>query len=227
MNRTLAVAALLVATACTTVDYTSRSFPERSADHQIVAILPFEMVFAGKAPAELTEEQVASIEEGESLTFQTALYHSMLNRSSAGRKHPILIEIQPVDVTNRTLERYGIGIRESWSIPAEELARILGVDAVVRTTVQKTRYLTDLESFGIDLGSAVLIEVSEGRLAGVVPYAAITTVDIWADSTLIDGSDGGVLWKVALERATDWRAPANDVVLGITRMLAKKFPYRA
>ena len=70
-------------------------------------------------------------------------------------------------------------------------------------------------------------EVTEGRFAWMVPAGVTTTCTIWADSTLIDGDDGSVLWKVALERATDWKRPANDVVVGVTRKLARKFPHRA
>jgi hypothetical protein len=227
MKKLLVVAIVGVAAACTTVDYTSQRFPEKTENHSTIAILPFEMVLTGRIPDGLTEEQVAEIEEAESLAFQTAMYYSMLNRASADRKHPILIDIQPVERTNAILDHLGVGIRDSWSMSGEGLATMLGVDAVVRTTVQKTRYLTDLESYGIDIGSAVLYDVTEGRIGWVMPFVSTTTVDIWADSTLVNGSDGGVLWKVALERATDWQRPANDVIVDITRKLAKKFPYRA
>jgi hypothetical protein len=220
------IAAAVVSTSCTTVDYTSQDFPAQSADHQRIAVLPFEMVLVGRFPARLSERQILDIEEAESLMFQKGLYYSMLDRSSADRKHPIRIDIQPVERTNRLLHQNGIGIRESWAMPAEELAGILGVDAVVRTTVQKTRYLSDLESYGIDLGTTVLYEVTEGHAGWMMPFVSTTTFDIWADSTLIDGSDGDVLWKVALQRNTDWQRPADDVVLGITRKLARKFPYR-
>ena len=44
------------------------------------------MVLTGRVPEQLDEQQVAAIEEAESLAFQTSLYYSMLNRSSAHRK---------------------------------------------------------------------------------------------------------------------------------------------
>ena len=227
MNRIITIAVVIASAACTTVDYTSQDFSAKTVEHQLIAILPFEMVLTGRTPKEITPQQVTVIEEAESLAFQTALYHSMLNRASADRKRPILVEIQPVETTNLILERHGIPLREAWSMPAQGLANILGVDAVVRTTVQKTRYLSDLESFGIDLGTAALWEATDGRLAWIAPLIpGVTTVDIWADSTRVDGRDGEVLWKVALQRSTDWTRPADDVVVGITRKLARKFPYR-
>jgi hypothetical protein len=227
MKQTLTIMMLLFVTACTTVDYTSQDFAQQSADHQTVAVLPFTVVLTGRVPARLTADQILAIEEAESLAFQTALYHSLLNRSSAHRKRPIFVGLQPVGETNRMLQEAGVGVRESWTLPSEELAAMLGVDAVLRTTVQKTRYLSDLESYGIDFGVAVLAELTDGPYPLFLPFGGTLTHDIWADSTLINGDDGDILWKVALQRATDWTRPANDVIVGITRKLARKFPYRA
>ncbi|MCP4248431.1 MAG: hypothetical protein GY778_15395, partial [bacterium] len=142
--------------ACTAVDYRSPRFRDLTLGHRSVAVLPFEMVFQGKAPAELTAAQIRSIEEAESMAFQTSLYFRLLNRVGKGK---IGVEVQPVEVTNRILADHGIGIRESWEMPTEALARTLGVDAVIRTRVEKTRYLSDAASCGIDVGSHVLAEV--------------------------------------------------------------------
>lgn len=227
MKQSLVIAAAVLVTACTTVDYTSQRFPEQSANHRAVAVLPFEMVLTGRQPAGMTDEQLAAIEEAESLAFQTAFYYSLLDRSSARRKRPITIDIQPPQTTNQILYERGVGIRESWAIPADELAEILGVDAVIRTTVQKTRYLSDAASYGIDVGTAIFNEATEWRFPWVVPSGMTTTSTIWTDATLVDADAGDVLWKVVVERATDWTLSADAVVVDITRLLAKKFPYRA
>ena len=52
------------------------------------------------------------------------------------------------------------------------------------------------------------------------------TYDVYAEGELVAADEGTLLWKVAVNRETDWSQPANDVVRGITRKLAKKFPYR-
>ena len=110
-------------------------------------------------------------------------------------------------------------------MPPEELAEILGVDAVVRTRVKKTRYMSDLASYGIDVGiyvaHDVIHDVTDGEVHLPIPWGLTKTHDIWAA-----GEDGALLWQVAVRRATDWTRPANDVIEGITKKLAKKFPYR-
>jgi len=220
------LAVLLAAAACSTANYQSLQFAERARHHQIIAVLPFEMVLTGDPPDDLTAEQIAQIEEAESVAFQEAYYHRLLHQASVHRKHPIRIEIQPVETTNRLLAEAGIGVRESWAMSAKSLARVLRVDAVVSTSVQKTRYLSGGESFGVELSLQVVNEVTEGRLASMLPWQLVKTNDIFANCELIDSIDGSVLWQTDLAAATDWRVPANQVIAGFTEDLAKKFPYR-
>ena len=220
------VAMLLSAAACSTVNYQSPQFAERARHHQVIAVLPFEMVLAGDPPGNLTVQQIAQIEEAESVAFQEAYYYRLLNQASVHRKHPIRIDIQPVETTNRLLAAAGIGVRESWGMSAKELSSVLRVDAVISTSVQKTRYLSDGESFGVDLGLQVVNEITEGKLAPVLPWGLIKTHDIWANCELIDSVDGAVIWQTDFTQATDWQYPANQVIAGFTEELAKKFPYR-
>ncbi|MCP4200982.1 MAG: hypothetical protein GY769_03520 [bacterium] len=212
-------------TACTAVNYTSPSFPEVALDHQEVAVLPVEMVFTGKAPKGLAAEDILLIEEGESLAFQASLYNYLLNRSSPHRRRPVWISIQPIETTNQLLREEGLAIRDTWALPADELAEVLEVDAVVRTRVRKTRYLSDLASFGIAVGVHVVLEALDEDHAWLLPWGP-RTYDIYAEGQLVTADEGTLLWKVAVNRETDWSQPANDVVRGITRKLAKKFPYR-
>ena len=220
------IAALLAVAACSTANYQSQQFEQRARQHQVIAVLPFQMVLTGEPPRDLTAEQIARIEEAESVAFQEAYYYRLLRQASAHRKHPIRIEIQPVGTTNRLLAESGIGVRESWAMSAKALASVLRVDAVVSTSVQKTRYLSDGESFAADLGLQVLSEVSEGQLAPLLPWGLVKTHDIFANCEVIDSLDGAVLWQTDLARATDWRLPANQVIAGFTDELAKMFPYR-
>jgi hypothetical protein len=222
----LSATALLFAAACSTVNYESPHFAERARHHQIIAVLPFEMILAGDPPGNLTAQQIAQIEEAESVAFQEAYYYRLLHQASVHRKHPIRIEIQPVETTNRLLAAAGVGIRESWGMSAKSLASVLRVDAVISTSVQKTRYLSDGESFGVDLGLQVVNEITEGALAPVLPWGLVKTHDIWTNCELIDAVDGAVLWQTDFAQATDWQYPANQVIAGFTEELAKKFPYR-
>ncbi len=218
--------ATLVLVGCTAVHYESPRLADREGAGEVIAVLPFEMVFTGKIPADVSPAQVLAIEEAESLAFQHAFYNRLLDRSSVTRRRPILVQIQPLETTNRVLSDNGVTIRDSWLVPAEELARMLGVDAVIRTRVVKERYLSDLASYGTEVGLHVLHGATEGSTDWMIPPRLTRTHDIHAESSLVDHRNGDLLWKVELHRATDWRRPANDVIVGITKKLSKKFPYR-
>jgi hypothetical protein len=217
---------LVLGSACSTAHYESPQFTERALHHQVIAVLPFEMVLDGDRPKNLTAAQIEIIEEAESVAFQEAYYYCLLDQSSAHRRHPIMVRIQHVDETNRLLADAGIGVRESWGMSAKSLARAIRVDAVIRTSVHKKRYLSGGESFSIDTGLQVFNEISEGRFGGLLPWGLTTTHEIWANSVLIDSLDGAVMWQSDLSEATDWRAPANTIIAGFTLELAKRFPYR-
>lgn len=220
------LAAVAMLSACTAVHYESPRLAQREAARDTIAVLPFEMVFTGKVPADVSHDQILAIEEAESLAFQHSFYNRLLDRSSVTRKNPILVHIQPIASTNRILSESGIGVRESWHLPAEELADTLRVDAVIRTRVVKERYLSDVASYGTEVGIEVLHRATEGKADWLIPPGLTRTHDIHADSALVSCSDGDLLWKVEVHRATDWRRPANDVIVGITGKLSKKFPYR-
>jgi hypothetical protein len=217
---------LLFCVACTTVNYESPQFIERAQHHRVIAVLPFEMVLAGNPPKDLTVEQMAQIEEAESVAFQEAYYYRLLNQSSVHRKHPIRIEIQRVETTNRLLAEAGIGIRDSWGMSAKSLASVLEVDAVISTSVQKTRYISGGESFGLDLSLQAVNEVTDGALASILPWGLIKTHDIFANCELIDAVDGAVIWQTDFAQSTAWLIPADQVIAGFTKELAKRFPYR-
>jgi len=225
MKQATLLTLLVSLAACTAIDYTSPEFPAAALDHQTVAVLPVEMLFTGKAPKGLTADDILAIEEGESLAFQATLYNYLLDRSDTRSRRPIWVAIQPIDLTNQLLSEEGLLIRETWTLPAEDLAEVLEVDAVVRTRVRKTRYLSDLASFGIDVGVHVLLEVLDEEHAWLLPWGP-RTYDVYAEGELVTADEGTLLWKVAVNRETNWTQPANDVVRGITRKLAKKFPYR-
>jgi hypothetical protein len=226
MRHNLILAVAVMVSACTAVHYESPQLAERQPSRDTIAVLPFEMVFTGKIPKDASPEHIMAIEEAESLAFQHALYNRLLDRSSVTRKRPILVNIQPFEVTNRILSDKELEIRDTWRLAPEHLADALGVDAVIRTRVVKDRYLSDLASYGTEVGLHVLYEATEGHAAWLIPPGLTRTHDIHVYSALVSCPEGDLLWKVEVHRATDWRRPANDVIVGLTKKLSKKFPYR-
>lgn len=213
---------ILLLESCVGVPTVAPAFYEKTNSHQIIAILPYEMIFTGKKPKKLTLEQVQKIEEVESISFQKSLYDQLIQESDYSH-HPIRVDIQPVYTTNRILDENHIGIRDSWYMDPVELAGLLHVDAVVRTQVEKKRYMSNGASLGIEIGSAILSALLDDSSTFSI---TMPTSGIKISCFLLNGNDGTNLWSVKIADETDWRMPANAIIENINHYISEKFPYR-
>lgn len=202
--------------------YTASNFEEQTMEHRIVAILPAEMIFTGKQPKDMTPEQIAEVEEEESRAFQVSLYNNIL-RNANTRKYVTTINFQDVFTTQKLLEENHISVRDSWKKNDKELAQLLGVDAVIRMRIQKQRYMSDVASYGIDMGRRIMQSTPIGSKIPV-PYNVSKTNDINASCNLI--SENQTLWNDHYRRSADWNTPANEIIEGITENFGEHFPYK-
>ncbi len=202
--------------------YTSSSFAQQTRHHKIIAVLPAEMIFTGTQPKNLTPEAIAAIEETESRSFQHSLYNSILRHANT-RKYFTSVAVQDLGTTEKLLEENGISIRGSWKEDDKKLAKILGVDAVVRMRIQKKRYMSDLASMGIDMGRQILYQTGvSGRLP--LPYVSNKTNDIHASCNLV--SNNQTLWNDHYKRGADYNTSSDIVIEEITNNFGKHFPYK-
>ena len=108
-----------------------------------------------------------------------------------------------------------------------KMADLLGVDAVQKTRVQKTRYLSDLASFGIDLGQEILDNIPGlGTITDNVPMNIDKTNDIDVSSSIINRKDQSTLYTYAIKQEIDYNTTSTEMVEFINRRIAKTFPYR-
>lgn len=222
----LAPAILLMASCAR--DYTSPQFSQKTTEHHLVAIIPFQMVYTGRVDPNLKPDDIRQISEAEAQAFQLSLFNHILRRSGEG-KSKIKIEFQTPDRTNRILQDSGIALVDAWKESPSKLAKILGVESVVYTRVEKEKFLTDLESFGITIAGNILNQM---RIDGFpIPYGTNPqqynrTYTIKLDCQLMNGEDESLLWKLPLSYNIDWNTRANDVINNAAKKCSKKFPYR-
>jgi hypothetical protein len=201
--------------------YTSSSFAEKSAKHKTIAILPPQLVVTGTMPRNLTSYDIEQLEEKESKFFQESLYNNVLRRGNSGN-YVLNVNIQPYINTIAALQKNNISIRDSWTKDDKELATILGVDAVVRTSILKERFMSDWASASIDIGRRVLDAVV--NKPGALPGVTNKTNDIHATCSII--SNGEALWNDSYTRESDYNFSANEIIEQITDNFAKHFPYK-
>lgn len=202
--------------------YTVVDFEEKTETHQTIAVLPFEMIYAGIPPESLTEEDIQRIEVGESKAFQASFFDAILASTRRGKKQ-LRIDVQHYSKTLSLLEKNEIEIKDSWNKNPEELAEILGVDAVVKARIEKTRYMSDLASYGIEVGTQVIRVLTNNRF---LPFVNSRNKDVNTSFALVNKEDGNALWSISYDYAANWRSKSNDVVNNINNKAARKFPYR-
>ena len=103
------------------------------------------------------------------------------------------------------------------------LAGMLGVDAIVMSSIEKTRYMSDLASFGISLGKK-LIRILGGSTANT--GIDDKTADIKLTTKLIDPTNGTVLWNFDHKGEADYSRPSREIIDALNQKAAKRFPYR-
>ena len=221
INSTLLALFVLISFSSCHRYYTSSSFAEKSARHKSIAILPPQLVVSGTLPKNLTPYNIEQLEEKESKLFQEALYNNVLRRGNSG-KYALNVSIQPYTNTLAALQKNNISIRDSWTKDDKELAAILGVDAVVRTSIQKERFMSDLASAGIDAGRRILDAVLTRPV--LLPGVTNKTNDIRASCSII--SNGEALWNDSYTRESDYNYTANQLIEHLTDNFAKHFPYK-
>lgn len=215
-------AILLLFAACSgPKTFISPAFKTKGPTHKTVAVLPFEVNNNGKPPTGMTEERKQKIAEEEAKAFQQSLYNNLMN--NLGQFH---LQIQPPNKTINLLRENGVEITKVAASNPDALAKMLGVDAVVFSTVTKHRYLDDKTSMGIDAGKQILGAVTKGQSNQYTWGISSKTNDILVTCSLIDAKDGEVLWKINDDKPADWSRLPNEIVDKINHRLAKRFPYK-
>jgi hypothetical protein len=213
---------LLFLFSCSNKYYTASNFEEKTEDHKVVAILPAEVTFSGKQPKNLSPDDIAKAEERESIDFQYALMNSILNHANT-KKYITTVNFQDINTTLKILEQNNISVRDSWKKGDAELAKLLGVNSVIRMSIRKQRYMSDEASYGVGVAKQVIYKIGVGSKVPV-PSSVGKTYDIYATCNLL--SDNQTLWNDNYKRSTDYDTAPNVIVEWITDDFGTNFPYK-
>jgi len=207
---------------CSNKYYTASNFEEKTENHKVVAILPAEVTFTGKQPKNLSPDAIAKAEERESIDFQYALMNSILNHANT-KKYITTVNFQDINTTLKILEKNSISVRDSWNKDDNELAKLLGVNSVIRMNIRKQRYMSDEASYGVGVARQVIYKTGIGSKVPV-PSSVGKTYDIYASCNLL--SENQTLWNDNYKRSTDYDTAPNVIVEWITDDFGTNFPYK-
>ncbi|MEI7737080.1 MAG: hypothetical protein WCI49_16540 [Ferruginibacter sp.] len=201
---------LLVLASCGPTIYKAQDFDNRTANHKTVAILPAEVSIQLR-PNEMkntSAEQLKNMEKNTGETIQDKMYSWFLKRSD---KYKYTVSFQDISKTNAMLLKEGITYEVLKSKTKDELARLLGVDAVISTKASMKKPMSD--------GAAVAL--------GVLVGAWGSTNNVVTSISINESVKGDLVWKYDYTATGSVGSNTDNLVNTLMRNASRKFPYNA
>ena len=206
---------IIVMNSCTMKAYESDGFsnlPEKT-----VAILPYEVIFEGVTPRRYTQEDLERFAIGDSQLFQASLYRSIVDRERRNKRFNL--NVQDFGDTNFLLAQAGIKIKDSWYKDPQELAKILGVDAVVRSSVNTRKFLSDAGSGAIAITTTILDIVTDSPVSD---DDVSTNGNVFVKTAIIDSNSGNVIWSASENVPTNYSLGTERAVDLLNRRIIRR-----
>lgn len=220
---TLSFVLIIFFVACKTSHREHAGFKHATKNHKTLAVLPVELFMEGKQPKRLKKEQLETLQIAQGLALQQILQKEILDKIQH-QKRPA-VSIVDADKVNRKIIESGISYASISSTDVEVLAKTINVDAVIQTKIISTRYLSNVASYGIDLGTDILEVLKKFySIKNVVTAPILNKVEIPDDENqnltrtnhiivsikIIDAKDGSVLWNEIKDFNTNWNHSFDD-----------------
>lgn len=172
--------------------------------HKTVAILPFDVSVTHRKQNEaLSAEMNSQQEQTMSKNIQTSMYTFLLRK-----RKDYSVEFQDVEKTNILLKRAGM-INQLEDLTKDEIAKVLGVDAVISGKFENEQTRTDKQARSNVLWLGTGGKTGSGTLTMV----------------LNDGVSGEMIWRFYKTMDDNYRKGTDDLVESLMRKLSRNFPY--
>ena len=240
-----ALIALVLATGCETIPtyrtYVADDFQLRAERHSSVAVLPFDVSVRdatgvekaeseadaeggedgeadaeARAAAEAAEAKVAEERQKLRLRHQRMLYQALLAHSE---KLGYTVGFQDIDKTNGILDRTTFETTPT----KEDLARALGVDALLSGTVSGIKLLTKGQAFRKDLVANILTMLATGEDPHLYGRGSQSATDVIGITVALHDASGELLWSFDDRRASSMSQ--ERMAENILAKAANVFPY--
>lgn len=200
--------------------FASRTLAQETRVHQEIALIPVQIQYDGPLPAFLEKEGLDKWEQRESQILTEDLYKAFLDRNHQN----VMVLVQSPARTRALLGKAGIEWNQLDSVNKRELAKALGVDAIVQTKVSEHRYYEErfpagrwMESAKISDRTSPLREVLRGHLK---------TADLQLTCDLIEGETGKSIWGYRMDRTATWDKGSEEIIEAFQHKVARKLPYK-
>ena len=190
--------------------YKSSNFTNVATTHKTVAIIPADVMISLRPneAKKISPEQLEQNQQATAYAIQEKMYGWFLRRSD---RFKYTVDFQDVSKTNAMLKSANITYKDLKLKSKDELAKLLGVDAVISTSLRTDKPMNE--------GVAVALGVVFGVWGKT--NAAYTTINIH------EAKKGDLMWKYDYEASGSVGSSPENLVNALMRNASKKFPYNA
>ncbi len=188
--------------------YVNPDFKSMTADHKVLAILPFKAIvnLRPKQMERMTPEQFSQLQKDEGLAVQSALQTYFLKRKA---QHDFKVSFQDLGTTNALLMRNNINLEDINKYTPAELAELLEVDGLITGTLASDKPMSDGASLAMGLLVGFYGPTNSGKC----------TINI------NDGKSGVLLWKYEKTLSRSLGSDTNTIINTMMRKASRQLPY--
>ena len=173
--------------------------------HKIVAIIPFVVkITYKKQPKNFSADANKEQEQKMAKSIQSSMYTFLLRKADK-----YTVSFQDVEKTNILLKKAGIADKLD-EMTKDEIAKILGVDAVISGTFESEQTKTE--------AGAIVSAVIFGGFGGKTGSGSLTMM-------INNGTDGELLWRFFKTMDDNIATGTDDLVESMMRKVSRNFPY--
>lgn len=193
---------------CSPVIHKAQEFDNRTASHKIVAILPADVNISLRTNElkNTSVEQFRQAEKNASLNLQDKLYEWFLKRSE---RFKYTVGFQDIQKTNELLVKNGLSYRELRYKHKDQLAKLLGVDAVITLKAIYTKPTRDISAVDFNTWSSNLLYNNE----------------MHASISINEAIQGDLVWKYDYNTKGILASNKENLINAMMDKASKKFPY--
>ncbi|MEM9686901.1 MAG: hypothetical protein AAF934_08260 [Bacteroidota bacterium] len=188
--------------------YEHPNFKRVAETHQTIAILPFKAIvkLRPKQMKDMSEEQLKKMEADEGLAVQNALHSWFLKRKKQGKTDK---DVQEPSRTNALLKKNEIDMSTIDAYTLEELAALLGVDAVISGTLKTNKPMSEGASAALGLLVGFWGSTNSGTL----------------EMSVNDGKTGDLMWKYEKKLGRSMGSDTDTVINALMRKASRRLTY--
>ncbi len=189
--------------------YENPDFVEIAKSHESIAILPFktQVSLRPKQMKKLGEGELERLEQSEGEAIQKAMFSWFLKRKKRGDLQKI--NLQDPKKTTAMLKKQDIDYTNVYEYTSEEIAEMLGVDAVISGDFETNKPMSE--------GASVAL----GLLVGF--WGATNSAVI--NMSVNNGSDGVLLWNYNKKVKGGLGSSPEDLINTLMRKASRRLAY--